>query len=95
MIPVKPSDNIKWKEGKGTVPKEYYEHYESSPAVVGDRVYVCDSQILYCLTLQKGELLYKMPAYSPCSVTPTIMDERIYLAVREDLFQYLFQYQKI
>ncbi len=67
----------------------YPKHYERSPAVVGDRVFLFDSQTLYCLAFQTGELLYKVPAFSPCSLTPTVANGKVYLATREDLFQCL------
>ena len=61
----------------------------SSPAVVEGRVYLVDFLNLRCLDLDTGELLYEVPAYSLYPYTPTIVDEKIYLAAEENLFQCL------
>ena len=61
----------------------------SSPAVVEGKVYLVDFLNLHCLDLDTGELLYEVPAYSLYPYTPTIADEKIYLAAEENLFQCL------
>jgi outer membrane protein assembly factor BamB len=59
----------------------------SSPAVVGDKVYIPSCSSIICLNLSTGEQLYKVQAYARCPSTPTVADNKLYLAAEEDLFQ--------
>ena len=58
----------------------------SSPAVIGDNVYIPSRTSLICLDLVTGELLYEIPAYAWCPSTPTVVNGRVYLAAEENLF---------
>jgi outer membrane protein assembly factor BamB len=65
-----------------------------SPSVVGDKVYflswvVFESGKLSCLDLGSGKLLYEVPAFLRCPSTPTVIDNRVYIAAERDLFQCL------
>lgn len=76
-------------------PSRYFQElfcYFTSPAVVGDRVYILDFDHLYCLSRQTGRLLYEVPAYSVHPHTPVVTDGRVYLAADRDLFQCLDLY---
>lgn len=73
-------------------PGEYFQEllcYFTSPAVVGDRVYILDFDCLYCLSLQTGRLLHVVPAFSVHPHTPVVADGRVYLAADRDTFQCL------
>jgi outer membrane protein assembly factor BamB len=70
---------VKWKYHIET-------EMRSSPAVVGENVYILDHQNLFCLGLEAGDLLYKVPAYSKCPYTPTVLENRVYIPAEEDLF---------
>jgi outer membrane protein assembly factor BamB len=76
-----------------------YEHatrelfcVHSSPAAVGDRVYMLGFRRLYCVDFQTGNLLYEVPASSIYPYTPAVADGRIYLAAERTLFQCLDAY---
>lgn len=60
-----------------------------SPAVVKKRIYISGLNHLHCLDLLTGELLYEAPAFSMYPFTPTIVDNKIYLATERNLFSCL------
>jgi outer membrane protein assembly factor BamB len=80
---------IQWSYFVAPLEEGYYVYNLSSPAVVGDRVYLHALISLLCLDLSTGELLYKVPAHATCPSTPTVIDNRLYLAAEENLFQCL------
>jgi outer membrane protein assembly factor BamB len=79
--------NIQWKQQVGG-------YAACSPSVVGNKVYILrwiihEPGMLSCLDLGSGKLLYEVPAFLRCPSTPTIIDNRIYMAAERDLFQCL------
>ena len=61
----------------------------TSPAVVEDKVYLLTFSSLYCVNLRTGTLMYEVPAYTIYPYTPAVVDGKVYLAAKNDLFQCL------
>jgi outer membrane protein assembly factor BamB len=80
---------IQWSYEVGSREEDRYVYNLSSPAVVGERVYISSPFNLICLDLLTGKELYKVPSYARCPSTPTVVDGRLYLAGNENLFQCL------
>ncbi|MBU7019222.1 MAG: PQQ-like beta-propeller repeat protein [Theionarchaea archaeon] len=80
---------IQWSYEVKSREEDRYVYNLSSPAVVGERVYISSPASLICLDLSTGERLYEVPPYARCPSTPTVVDGRLYLAGNENLFQCL------
>ena len=83
---------IKWKYHVG--PLSEYEFQSNlcsltSPAVVGNRVYIQDFDHLYCVDLHSGKLIYEVPSDTLYPYTPTVADGKIYISAEGDSFQCL------
>jgi outer membrane protein assembly factor BamB len=86
---VSESLEIQWSYSVAPEEEGHYVKNFSSPAVVGDRVYLHALINLFCLDLSTGELLYKVPAHATCPSTPAVIDKSLYLAKEGNLFQCL------